>query len=318
MPASVSPTLDHIVLLLPPQVLTNVPSWLTDSFTIINGGQHAGGVTENKLIIFEDGSYIELIAFVEGVDPDKRAATRWGKRREGEIVDWALTLLPRGSEHSEPEPLPETFFPAIRDRINSIQTDFTYADLVGGGRTTPDGIELRWAIAAPVELTQQDSESRHLVEGKLPFWCLDRTPRYLRVPHIRSDAITRHPCGATGVARLSVSVHRHSEQVKKLSKVYDAILDQEADYVVVEPLVSGFHWALQVPVPQASATETQLVLREFTEKDLSEKALAEASGNSSDHARVDIALFVRGAGSKTLSGEVGDGRTLDIELIGVA
>jgi len=51
--------LDHIIILVPYSDLLNVPSWITDNFAVTNGGQHAGAQTENKLICFRDGSYIE-------------------------------------------------------------------------------------------------------------------------------------------------------------------------------------------------------------------------------------------------------------------
>lgn len=70
------PALDHIVLLVPNETLANLPAWITDAFTVLDGGAHAGGETENKLIVFQDGSYIELISFVRDLDPAKRARHR--------------------------------------------------------------------------------------------------------------------------------------------------------------------------------------------------------------------------------------------------
>ena len=61
-----TPILDHIVILVPHETLTNLPPWLTDAFTVLEGGRHADGVTENKLILLQDGVYFELIAFVPG------------------------------------------------------------------------------------------------------------------------------------------------------------------------------------------------------------------------------------------------------------
>ena len=46
-------------------------------FTVVPGGEHAGGMTHNALIAFADGSYIELIAFI---DPEKRSTHRWWPR----------------------------------------------------------------------------------------------------------------------------------------------------------------------------------------------------------------------------------------------
>lgn len=57
--AAEDPRLDHIIFLVPYASLTTLPLWITDNFAITPGGQHADGQTENKLICFEDGSYLE-------------------------------------------------------------------------------------------------------------------------------------------------------------------------------------------------------------------------------------------------------------------
>src|SRR4051812_39623576 len=56
--------LDHIIILLPHHHILHPPPWLTDSFTISPGGIHSDGKTENRLICFRDGSYLEIIAFI--------------------------------------------------------------------------------------------------------------------------------------------------------------------------------------------------------------------------------------------------------------
>lgn len=90
------PCLDHVVLLLPYAQLQDLPAWVTNNFTVSEGGKsailattphifwahkrflgkHADGKTENKLILFRDGSYLELIAFVND-DPEKRKGHWW-------------------------------------------------------------------------------------------------------------------------------------------------------------------------------------------------------------------------------------------------
>jgi len=59
--------LDHVIILVPSSIIDSPPEWLTKHFTITQGGTHADGKTHNSLIVFQDGSYIELIAFVDGM-----------------------------------------------------------------------------------------------------------------------------------------------------------------------------------------------------------------------------------------------------------
>ncbi|RFU75702.1 hypothetical protein TARUN_6461 [Trichoderma arundinaceum] len=198
------PTLDHIVILVSAKDLLELPDRLKDSFIVSPGGTHAGGQTFNKLILFEDGVYIELIAFAEGISPEERKKHRWGRQRENTIVDWAYTL-PHESD-----------FAAVQQRVKDANAGFTYKDPVPGGRTRPDGVVLKWAIGAP-----QDANGNETEPGFLPFWCLDRTPRSNRVPYEKDKAQTQHPSGARGVSRLRLSVAQ--EQLSALQGVYDAI-----------------------------------------------------------------------------------------------
>ena len=47
-------------------------------FAVTSGGEHADGLTCNALIPFKDGSYLELVAFV---DPEDSRDNVWGWRR---------------------------------------------------------------------------------------------------------------------------------------------------------------------------------------------------------------------------------------------
>ncbi|KUI55583.1 hypothetical protein VP1G_02959 [Cytospora mali] len=224
-----TPILDHIVLLLPHETLVNLPSWLTDSFTVLEGGRHAGGVTENKLILFQDGVYLELIAFVPGKD-EGRESHNWGHRREGHIVDWANTL------HNEDD------LETIRSRVGAAKTGIAYSSPTPGGRIKPDGTELKWIISSP-KLSNKGS----FVGGEAPFWCLDRTPRNLRVPyHVESNV--KHASGAVGVQQLTVFV-KNKELFQALKRTYDALQGQEGLRIGETEDTVKFSWPLRTLEP---------------------------------------------------------------------
>ncbi|ROV99077.1 hypothetical protein VMCG_06690 [Cytospora schulzeri] len=221
------PILDHIVILVPHESLINLPSWLTDAFTVLQGGRHADGVTENKLILFQDGVYLELIAFVPGKE-EGRKSHNWGSRREGHIIDWANTL------HNEDD------LNTIRNRVEAAKTGITYSSPTPGGRITPSGTELKWVISAP----RVDNKGS-FVGGEVPFWCLDRTPRDLRVPyHVESNV--KHACGAIGVHRVAVSV-RDGALFRILKETYDALQGQEGLRIGDLKGANEFSWPLRAP-----------------------------------------------------------------------
>lgn len=211
--AVTTPLLDHIVILVPHSFLTSPPDWFTGLFTIYPGGQHAGGLSENSLVLFADGSYIEFFAFVPGADPAERAAHRWGNQKEGAVVDWALTLPGSAGEGLGGV---EKAFKTIQTAVDGTHTGFSYSDLTPGGRNRPDGVELKWAISS----AQQGKENTE--PGLLPFWCLDDTKRELRVPY-KQEGVAKHPSGAVGVALVSVTPPEQAA-AEKLDKVYDALL----------------------------------------------------------------------------------------------
>ncbi|KAK6223969.1 hypothetical protein LQW54_000115 [Pestalotiopsis sp. IQ-011] len=215
--STAAPLLDHIVILVPHSFLTSPPDWFTGLFTIYPGGRHAGGLSENSLVLFADGSYIEFFAFVPGADPAERAAHRWGNQREGSVVDWALTL-----PGSAGEGLGEVkkAFNTVQGAVNGTQTGLSYSDLTPGGRNRPDGVELKWAISS----AQQGKEN--IEPGLLPFWCLDDTKRELRVPY-KQDGVAKHPSGAVGVALVSVTPPEQAT-AERLDKVYGALLGGDA------------------------------------------------------------------------------------------
>src|SRR5437762_400207 len=84
-----TPSLDHIILLLPYSTLVNPPQSLTKTFTLTPGGRHADNKTQNKLLVFESGFYIELIAFIPPEEESRRG--HWWGGKWGGFVDWAVT-----------------------------------------------------------------------------------------------------------------------------------------------------------------------------------------------------------------------------------
>ena len=187
--------LDHVILLLPFDYLENPPSWITKNFTVSPGGKHADGKTENRLVLFRDGTYLELIAFVND-DPEKRKG-HWWDRPYG-VVDFAL-----GTDDFDYE--------GLMDRLKDSGTGVSYDEPKAGGRVTPDGKELKWEVTFP----------KGVGRGNVPFFCTDVTPRERRVPV--TEANTTHPSGALGMAGVRLEVK--NDNLDRLSSATSAIMD---------------------------------------------------------------------------------------------
>ncbi len=156
-------------------------------FRVTPGGEHADGLTRNALVPFRDGSYLELVAFVDPHDPQDNA---WG---------WRLFLSAGGGliDYCAASDGLETDAQKLRD------AGFRVNGPVEGGRRIPDGTEIRWRSAS----VDQDGRV-------LPFLIEDLTLRSSRVP---SGAATRHSNGATGIARLHVATPDAGEAAETLA-----------------------------------------------------------------------------------------------------
>lgn len=141
-------------------------------FSVVPGGEHAGGQSHNALIPFRDGSYVELFAFIH---PDQESAQAlWTRLWEGSgLAD--VALLSAG----------------LDDELATIAgRGVRYPDPTDLGRLRPDGERLSWRMSVP-------SESEIASGHGWPFLIEDTTPRSSRVPF--EDHETTHRNGATGI-----------------------------------------------------------------------------------------------------------------------
>ncbi|WP_027474876.1 VOC family protein [Curvibacter gracilis] len=164
--------LDHIVIAVQ-QLDRAIADYRALGFQVLIGGRHNGRTSHNALVVFQDGSYLELIAW-EGPAPQERWYTTLQSAGEG-LVDFALL----------PGDTTEVLNAARSRGLLSLEGPFD------GARLRPDGAQLRWQTA------------RH-ASPDLPFLCGDISPRALRVSESPADRL--HPNGALGVARLDIAV----------------------------------------------------------------------------------------------------------------
>lgn len=162
--------LDHIVI-----AVADLDAAYADyaklGFTVIRGGEHANGITHNVLVVFQDGAYLELIAW-KRPDPGMRWSDVYQASGEG-FVDYAL--------------LPDDIA-AVVSGAQSRGLDIE--DPRPGGRNRPDGERLEWKTARSPG-------------SDVPFLCGDVTPRRLRV---QEGDVRRHRNGVTGIAAITVAV----------------------------------------------------------------------------------------------------------------
>lgn len=171
--------IDHVVVVVR-DLEDAIRDYAALGFTVTPGGTHADGKTHNALITFADGSYIEVLAFL---DREHSYNHPWRHRLdEGEgIEDFAV-----GSD--------DLAVDAARMRSEDEPAGQEMGPVVDGGRRRPDGQELRWRTARFVQPRG---------EAVLPFLIQDVTARELRVP---GGAATQHRLPVVGIAGVTVAV----------------------------------------------------------------------------------------------------------------
>jgi catechol 2,3-dioxygenase-like lactoylglutathione lyase family enzyme len=159
--------IDHLVIAVP-DLEKAAAAYAELGFTVVPGGRHPVG-TQNALIAFADGSYLELLEFYRE-SPDHRW---WQPLQEGGgLVDYCL----------------ETDDLAADTRaFRAAGVDI--AEPAAQSRERPDGYEVRWLFSL--------ARGRH--RGVAPFLIKDETPRAERVP-----SETTHANGVTGIGLLRI------------------------------------------------------------------------------------------------------------------
>lgn len=169
---------DHAIILVK-DLTAAMSAFRSIGFTVEFGGVHADGRTHNALIVFADGSYLELLAptdptLLANVNPNDRgnflflfaAGEGWG--------GYALAANDVAAQ-------------AVAATAQGVMLEVRPP----GGRARPDGVALRWQSAT--------------VGGSMsPFLIQDLTPRHLRV---QTDPVqVTHANHAAGTAGMMVTV----------------------------------------------------------------------------------------------------------------
>jgi len=215
------PALDHVVVVVP-SLADASERFTAAGFTVTPGGRHDATPTENVLVCFADGSYLELLAardpFMRGELEALRAGGGWERHLRGVsaaarrflphlagpdgVADWVL----RGDQL-------ERHAAVLR------ALGLKSAGPIAMGRERAGGVKLEWRLLLP-------ESALH------PFWIADRTPRELRVPG--ETAAATHANGASGIAAVRVRSPNLPLAALELGDALGALPRQQAGLTVLE------------------------------------------------------------------------------------
>ncbi|CAD6582744.1 MAG: hypothetical protein ASARMPREDX12_001020 [Alectoria sarmentosa] len=166
---------------------------------------YLGQSSRNKLIVFADGTYLELFCWIN----TPREFYAWADKSPG-LIDFTLTSMPPSTAQS----LHHSIMPRLRENQNGKELDLGYTLPDVGSRTRWDAVQVKWESSRPVS-----SNSLNLTD--FPFLCHDVTPRTVRVPFDHNERTT-HPCGAVGISIVEVMVPK--SRFDTFAELYGSIL----------------------------------------------------------------------------------------------
>ena len=189
--AATDPHLDHVVVVVG-SLAGAKAAFESAGFTVVAGGRHDALPTENALVCFADGSYLELLATRDPETRDELRALRSGAGWERHLK--TVSAVARRFLPSLAGPDGVADWVVRTDSLARPAGSLRSAGLKAAGpvamsRERPDGERLSWELLLP-------EFALH------PFWIADRTPRERRVP---ADAgATNHANGAVGIGTVRV------------------------------------------------------------------------------------------------------------------
>jgi catechol 2,3-dioxygenase-like lactoylglutathione lyase family enzyme len=175
--------IDHFVVVVS-ELEAAIASYTQAGFTVVRGGKHNIG-THNALIAFADGTYIELIAFL---NPVPGHPWQVALEKGGGIIDFCMQT---DNLKADVE---------LLRRSGAVMRDPSAMS-----RERPDGYRVSWVLSIP----------QAPFNGRVPFLIKDETPRDERVPRERS-----HRNGATGIRTLAIGV----DDLGEVSRYYARVL----------------------------------------------------------------------------------------------
>ncbi len=200
-------------------------------FAVAPGGRHDALPTENALVPFADGAYLELLAVR---DADARADLRALRAGPG----WDAHL--RGASAIARRFLPRLAGPdGVGDAVvggealarfaaESRRREFAMTGPVPMRRERPGAEALAWELLLPAE-------------DAIPFLIEDRTPRAWRVPG--GPGATAHANGATGVAAVELGAREPAALAMRLADLFEARLASHGGGTVAT--FAGIEWRIQ-------------------------------------------------------------------------
>ena len=208
--------------------------------------------SRNKLIVFADGTYIELFNWFD----KPKEPNAWANKAPG-LIDFALTSMPPSTAES----LHQEIAAQLQTKDEGGSVDLRYEEPKAGGRARKDGVQVKWKLTRPIPSSGDPStDSRVSASGyrqDVPFFTHDVTEREVRIP-FDDNAKTTHPCGALGISTVEVLYPR--AQYHDYIKVYRSLLGVPAT-AAIDGTSDGLRHQFELESPVQGPFSSRILIR---------------------------------------------------------
>lgn len=237
--------LDHIVLLVK-NLEQAVADYTAKGFTVSPGGEHAGGVSRNALIHFQDATFLELLEvktsgrstflqrmYKRGLLAEHRQTARYGMAHR--FYGRVFKLL---ADNPEAEGVTDFCLLAADDTHAAVDAQLPLTPPYEASRLRPDGQTVRWQMYTPI-----DAEA-------LPFFRTDYRPQIVRPP----EAL-QHANGALGTHKVCLFVDDYASVIQSYKRLLPELIPQVNNDATLFELGKG---SIEI-IDKKSTTRTQEV-----------------------------------------------------------
>lgn len=198
--------LDHTVVLVK-NLAQAVADYTTLGFTVSAGGEHAGGISHNALIHFQDGTFIELLAIRGGWRTQilrLMYASKWLKsRRRTARYGMAYRFYGRALDlGSHREGITDFCLLADNEAHTRLAQNLELTPPFGAGRLRPDGQKVSWQMYTSLD-------------NALPFFRTDYVPQITRDP-----ASLQHANGVLGTQSTCLFTNSYTQTVQSYQTLF--------------------------------------------------------------------------------------------------
>ncbi|KAI5923088.1 hypothetical protein F4810DRAFT_222907 [Camillea tinctor] len=232
---AIRPVLNHAIILVSHEFLEDPPESALALFNLTPASQRGDNDHQplSRRAHFEDGTYLEFIAFPPVTDPEARKEHRYGQCEEGTVVDWAIRFA---SDEAEPDD--ETWhdvFDAMQLRVRDSGTGVIYMQ--------PDPAQGEIASFADHGGHLEWRRELDMIPSEVPYWVLRRAGEQHVTKH--------HPSGITGLAGVEVRIRAGPERVRSehrfglLWETFQTLFGSEpVDVVDERKKIDNWEWSI--------------------------------------------------------------------------